>query len=149
LVIVPEVDGTFRNIQDGQSFSVEGSQFCTPPTRVQASGPPSGHIGTSSSTASSYSPAFTSILHGTPSHAKRGSSFSLKIILARMTPVAAKYEFVDEDQTFVSITDTTANVPYITSTVKDAFNIQELLLVTANGLPVKDSSGTQGKYCNN
>ena len=44
----------------------------------------------------------------------------------------------EKDQTWVSTSDRTANVKYMTEAVRTDFGRQDLFLVTANGMSVKD-----------
>ena len=56
-----------------------------------------------------------------------------------------KTEFMPQAQTFVDVTESTANVNYITSTVQRKWGSQ-YVLVTSDGLQIEDGSGTQGMY---
>ena len=47
-------------------------------------------------------------------------------------------------QSFFQLTDDTANVPYVTQAARSHFGGPKLVIVTANGLPVPDNSGTTG-----
>lgn len=54
--------------------------------------------------------------------------------------------FRELGQTYVNITEDTANVTYITSKVRDSCGDERLELFTSNGLKVNDTEGTRGKY---
>ncbi|KXJ12064.1 hypothetical protein AC249_AIPGENE28750 [Exaiptasia diaphana] len=139
LVLMPEIDGTFMNLQNNQTYEVEGIALLPD---AQSSNNRNPFRAQTSTNTASYSASFSPVMN--TSSVKKGNSFSLKVVLARMTcPNGAKFEFEEEDQAFVTISESTANVPYITSTAKTAFD-KDIVLVTANGLPINDSSGTKG-----
>ena len=54
--------------------------------------------------------------------------------------------FRELGQTYVNITEDTANVTYITSKVRETCGDERLELFTSNGLKVNDTEGTRGKY---
>lgn len=54
-----------------------------------------------------------------------------------------KFEFTSTGQAFIDVTDSTANVHYITNVVQKRWGA-DFQLVTADGLQLEDSSGTQG-----
>lgn len=54
-----------------------------------------------------------------------------------------KFEFTSTSQAFIDVTDSTANVHYITNVVQKRWGT-DFQLVTADGLQLEDSSGTQG-----
>ena len=54
--------------------------------------------------------------------------------------------FRELGQTYVNITEDTANVTYITSKVRDTCGDERLELFTSNGLKVNYTEGTRGKY---
>ena len=53
-------------------------------------------------------------------------------------------EFKPVHQEFVEVTESTANVRYLTHVIKEKWG-SEYILVTADGIRIEDSSGTQGK----
>ena len=55
-----------------------------------------------------------------------------------------KCEFANHGQTFVDVTESTSNVNYIRNAVQKRWG-EEYTLVTADGLEIEDSSGTQGR----
>ena len=84
---------------------------------------------------------------GTPLQAVRKTqSSSVKIIQASVKRLAnGKMDFTSHNQTFVDVTEATANVNYVASAVQRKWG-SEYMLVTSDGLKVDDSSGTQGNY---
>jgi len=75
----------------------------------------------------------------------REPTLSLKVVQATMQQSpGGKPEFTRLSQAFIDITDSTANVPFITSVIRSKWG-SEYVLVTADGLQIEDSSGTQGK----
>ena len=48
-------------------------------------------------------------------------------------------------QTFITLTESTANIQHVTTAVKAEFG-DEYVLVTADGLEVRDSTGTRGTF---
>ena len=76
---------------------------------------------------------------------KKMQTLNVKVIQASMKRLASgKCEFVHLGQTFVDITESTANVNYIKNVVQKRWG-SNYILVTADGLEIEDSSGTQGK----
>ena len=53
--------------------------------------------------------------------------------------------FRELGQTYVNITEDTANVTYIISKVRETFSEERLELFTSNGLKVTDTEGTRGR----
>ena len=81
-------------------------------------------------------------------HAKKPSiaTVNVKIVKAKMKRnLSGKAEFTFIAQIFVGVTDATAHVDYITSEVNKIWG-QGHDLVTNDGLPIVDCSGTQGIY---
>ena len=78
---------------------------------------------------------------------KKSGSVSVKIVKASFYSKCSggKREFEKLGQTFVSVTEATANVMYVSSVIRQKWG-EEYVLVTSDGLQVEDSSGTQGKY---
>ena len=71
---------------------------------------------------------------------------NVKVIQATMKRLSSgKCEFVHLGQTFVDVIESTANVNYIKSVVQNRWG-SNYILVTADGLEIEDSSGTQGSY---
>ena len=81
-----------------------------------------------------------------PFSKKPGSILNVKVVQATMRRQAnGKLEFTSTGQAFIDVTDSTANVHYITNIVQKKWGA-EFQLVTADGLQLEDSSGTQGVY---
>ena len=59
--------------------------------------------------------------------------------------IGGKGEFQKLGQTYVSVSEATANVRYISSVIKEKWG-EDYVLVTSDCLELEDSSGTQGKY---
>lgn len=59
--------------------------------------------------------------------------------------IKGKIELGSNEQYFVDVTETTANVEYITACVKSKWG-NDHILVTKNGLPLPDSAGTTGLF---
>lgn len=71
---------------------------------------------------------------------------NVKIIQASVKRLAnGKLNFMPHNQTFVDVTEATANVNYVTSAVQRKWG-SDYNLVTSDGLKVDDSSGTHSKY---
>ncbi|KAL9952759.1 hypothetical protein ACROYT_G040054 [Oculina patagonica] len=92
---------------------------------------------------SNYSPLFSSVFSNLPHSTKRVkvSGYSLKVTLASLEKGKVK---TPTRQIYVLITEDTANVPNITLKCKEELGIEEIKLVSANGLPFEDSNGTRG-----
>ena len=77
--------------------------------------------------------------------AKKGSNtINVKVVKAAMKHLGkGKVEFSSRGQTYIDVTDSTANVHYITNAVQQKWGTG-FQLVTADGLALEDSSGTQG-----
>ena len=58
---------------------------------------------------------------------------------------SGKPEFTLQTQPFVDVTESTANVIYITSAIQSKWGSQ-YVLVTSDGLQIEDGSGTQGMH---
>ena len=87
--------------------------------------------------------------HSTPSSSmgrKSGNSSTLKVIQANVSKnVNGKLEFFKIGQMFVTLYEPTATVDYITAVIQKRWG-KEYIIVTSDGLPIEDSSGTQGTY---
>lgn len=83
----------------------------------------------------SYKPIFS---------AKRNHSINVKIVKANVTKsTTGKLEFHKLGQAFIDINEATAKVYYISGVIQKKWG-DEYVLVTADGLRIEDSSGTQG-----
>ena len=69
-----------------------------------------------------------------------------KTIHAEMTQKNEKGppSFQELGQTYINISEDTANVNYVLSKARDSFNDPSLELVTSNGLKIMDNEGTKG-----
>ena len=77
---------------------------------------------------------------------RKTQSINVKVIQASVKRLAnGKLEFMPHNQTFVDVTEATANVNYVTSAVQRKWG-SDYNLVTSDGLKVDDNSGTHGKY---
>ena len=79
---------------------------------------------------------------------KTNTSVSVKIVKASFSFKNGKAEFQKLGRTFISVSEATANVIYISSVIRQKWG-EDYVLVTSDGLQLEDSSGTQGKYYNN
>ena len=73
---------------------------------------------------------------------KTAGSVSVKIVKASYLKGSGKGEFQKLGQTYVSVSETTAIVHYISSVIKQKWGEDSVLVC----LELEDSSGTQGKY---
>ena len=72
------------------------------------------------------------------------SSATLKVIQANVSKnVNGKLEFFKIGQMFITLYEPTATVDYITAVIQKKRG-KEYIIVTSDGLPIEDSSGTQG-----
>lgn len=75
---------------------------------------------------------------------RKANTINVKVIQAAMKRQPnGKFEFTSTGQAFIDVTDSTANVHYITNVVQKRWGA-DFQLVTADGLQLEDSSGTQG-----
>lgn len=106
-----------------------------------ASCPSAGRVATISSLANEPS---TSGTQSVPAMRKT-QSINVKIIQASVKRLAnGKLEFMAHNQTFVDVTEATANVNYVSLAVQRKWG-SDYNLVTSDGLKLDDSSGTHGK----
>ena len=76
---------------------------------------------------------------------KRKGGALVKVIYAEMTQNGkGSPSFSELGQTYLNINVDTANVYYILSKARDAFNDPSLELVSSNGLRIMDNEGTKG-----
>ena len=75
---------------------------------------------------------------------RKAQSTNVKIVQASMKRLPnGKMEFMAQNQTFVDVTEVTANLHYVSSAIQRKWG-PEYVLVTSDGLKLDDSSGTQG-----
>ena len=90
-------------------------------------------------------PAFRSVTRSSPSS---GTSYNLKIVKAIMKKAASRRVTFDPiHQMYLEIRESTANVNYVTMAVMKKW-WKGYLLVTTDGLSLKDTDGTCGKSGN-
>ena len=78
---------------------------------------------------------------------KFSSSVNVKLVQAVMSrQPSGKPNFNTLGQTFVDVTEATANVTYIKLVIQQKWG-HNYTLVTADGLELEDCSGTQGQLC--
>ena len=78
---------------------------------------------------------------------KFSSSVNVKLVQAVMSrQPSGKPSFNRLGQTFVDVTEATANVTYIKLVIQQKWG-HDYALVTADGLELEDCSGTQGQLC--
>ncbi len=152
------VDGSLTlpdNISPYTIFAVQGSsaESQQPPTVVQT--PPVTISATTPAPSSGSRPqwsGFTSVMsQSNPSRTRTpsGPGYPLKVVQARILRFDGnKPNFERIGQTFVNITEATANLNHVLTAVREEFG-EEYVVTTADGLEVKDSSGTQGEYLYN
>ena len=56
-----------------------------------------------------------------------------------------RVKFMAQNQTFVDVTETTANFHYVSTAIQRKWG-SEYVVITLDGLKLDDSSGTQGRY---
>ena len=72
---------------------------------------------------------------------KKTSTYSLKVTLAERNG----NKIVNATrQSYIALNESTATVEYITAQMREDFGDSNLILVTANGLPVEDTDATRG-----
>ena len=87
-----------------------------------------------------------STIHNQPVPGRKRSSISVKVVQAGFKRlISGRPEFTPQNQTFVDLTEATANVNYVTSAVQRRWGA-DYVMVTSDGLKIDDSSGTQGMY---
>ena len=153
-VYFPSSDGTFdlkaegaeafsEITVEGDAYSGSGNRPAAPSTATLSATGVGSSSNTSNSMLSSY-PSFTSVVS---SHGRRGSNgggSNLKVVQAEISGFSAgRPEFRRLGQTFIPLSDSTANIHHVTSVVKAEFG-DEYVVVTADDLEVRDSAGTRG-----
>ncbi len=84
-----------------------------------------------------------------PTFPRKTHTATVKITRASLTYNASgKSEFARLDQAFFDISEDNANVPYLTNAVHQKWG-DEYKIVTNDGLPIEDSSGTTGRLIAN
>jgi hypothetical protein len=120
-------------------LQVEGSSFSESSPSTSGNNP--------STSGSSTSRVFSTLGSATSSIipvGKKNSNPTLKIFKGTIVKKSNGHLAVERiGQTFVTITDSTANVPYLTHHVKEKWG-QNYVLVSNDAIRIEDSSGTQG-----
>ena len=79
-----------------------------------------------------------------PAPGRKHSSISIKVVQAGFKRlIGSRPELIPQNQTFVDLTEATANINYVTSVIQRRWGM-EYVMVTSDGLRIDDSSGTQG-----
>ena len=144
----PNDDGIFDFREENAEFmhlEVEGTPEARPSSSTVTPTPRPltlSATATGPSTPRSY-PGFSSVVSQTGS--RRGnSSFSLELVQGRITDFSKSQPNVQKlGQTFVEMAEATANVLHVTAAAEWEFG-EDHVVVTANGMEVKDCAGTQG-----
>lgn len=117
---------------------------------AQASAQPStssrvvSHTQSSGSGLSMPSTSSGSAIQHQPAPGRKRTSISVKVVQAGFKRQSGgRPEFTPQNQTFVDLTEATANVNYVTSVIQRRWGT-EYVMVTSDGLKIDDSSGTQG-----
>lgn len=83
-----------------------------------------------------------------PPACKKGTgssqSATVKVAYAVAKKVGNKLEFKKLHQAFIKVVESTANIHYLTHAARGKWG-ENLVLVTADGMPLEDGSGTQGE----
>ena len=83
-----------------------------------------------------------------PVGSKKGSSINVKIIQGTIknkgSSVSSRPDIKHISQTFVDINESTANVMYLSHVIKQLWG-SHYVLITADGMRIEDSSGTNGE----
>ena len=92
----------------------------------------------------SYNTAPHSFKSVIPKNATKEPSMTVKIVRAKMeNSRSGKVEFSQEAQMHVDVTESNANVQYITKEVQQRWG-EQYILVTNDGLELENCEGTQG-----
>lgn len=72
-----------------------------------------------------------------------GQTFNIKIVQASFAMVSGKINLTKQEQMYIPLQETNANVPYVTNIMQQNWGF-EYVLITADGLKLQDSPGTRG-----
>ena len=136
----PDTEGMFSlsAVEIGCSLIVEGPAFAMHSPSIAVPCTPGPSSGTPRNTGGQVPPFFRSVVHG------KGPTVNLKVVLARMeTTKSGKCSFMAESQMFIDLTEATATVDYILTVIRRQWG-QDVTLVSADGLEMESSSGSQG-----
>lgn len=151
----PNSEGNFNlSTTFGNNLVVEGppSTTATNPSITISSTPGPSYASTgvpglppramTSTSGSQIPPYFKSVL---PTSRGKGPGGSLKVILAKMeTAKSSKVTFAPESQMFVDLTEATASVDYILTTIRRQWG-EHITMVSCDGVEFENSPGSQGK----
>ena len=128
-------------IVEGQS-ALQRTNLPPPPSRSSSVAMSlSSTPGPSTSTRPLSTPNFRSVIAS-----KRGLSFNLKIVKAKMIKMGKKIEFKPVHQTFIELVEATGNnVDHILGVVQRKWGTN-FILVTQDGLKLEEAPGTQGMH---
>ena len=76
-------------------------------------------------------------------HHSKSQTVNVKVG-ASLHETTCEWKVCEPQQTFVDVTESTSNVNYVRNAVQKRWG-EEYTLVTADGLEIEDSSGTQGR----
>ena len=81
---------------------------------------------------------------GTPAYRRPPPTCTVKVVKAKFRRLpGGKPEFTPVGQLFVDLTDSSANIDHVLAAVKRQWG-HDQVVVTADGLRIEDSAGTQG-----
>ena len=136
-----ELDELLQKVQldepdlDGTGLQHRVSTLSTAPSVDSTAG------GSSSSPLQPSYPGFTPVLSTQGRRGLYRGGFNLKVVQAKMTWQSAGHpDFLKLGQTFITLSESTANIHHVTTAVKAEFR-HGYVLVTADGLEVRDSTG--------
>ena len=131
-----QTNSHFTLPNDASRLVVEGLPQAARPAAAQVATPMPGPSGSGTTSPYPYRPFF---------HRSKSQTVNVKVVRASMKRLAnGKCEFANHGQTFVDVTESTSNVNYIRNAVQKRWG-EEYTLVTADGLEIEDSSGTQSR----
>lgn len=140
---IPTTDPPMTLVVEGQEASREAANAI-----ASTSSPPStstttvAAVSTPSRPGSSAGPSHTG---GTPAYRRPTVTCNIKVVKARLKRLpSGRPDFTPLGQLFIDLTDNSANVDHVLAAVQRHWGVNQAL-VTADGLKIEDSSGTQGK----
>lgn len=143
-VFFPSQNGLFQldTVEEFTHLEVEGGEV-----NVSPSGTSSASVSSTPTqgTGSKRYPGFSPVL-ATHSTKKTSTTFNLKVIRGQIDEFlpSGRPTFLKLGQIFIELCESTANMPYVSEKVKNEFG-NDHVLVSADGLEITDSSGTQGE----
>lgn len=136
-IFFPDTDNTSFDLPSGiNRLVVEGAPVVQGPSHV------SGGVHVATPVTSAFTGSSRPIFHS--GQKKAQGTFNIKVVQASLKWLSnGKPEFKHLGQLFVDITEATANVHYIEGVVQKKWGADHII-VTADGLQLDDSPGTQG-----